>query len=137
MVGTAGKSMGSEWIGVVKRSTAAVIWTIGTSALTALAVEKEWMQFESIGYGAMVILAASGFLCGRSGKGSGAALQGLMSVGGYVAVLIVLNLLLFGGEFESVLLCISLVLLGLLIRLALNRGVQRRGRKRGYKIPKG
>ena len=107
---------------------------MGSSAFVALAVDREWMDFESVGYAAMGILITAGFLCGRGGKKESGVVHGILSAAIYVGLLLAINLLLFGGTFESVLLCIGLLLLGVLIRTGIARSGDRR--KRTYKIPK-
>ena len=82
----------------------------------------------------MGILITAGYLCGRGGKQDRKLLQGVMSAAAYMVMLLILNLLLFGGAFESVLLCTGLVLLGVFLRTWVTGN--REGRKRAYKIPK-
>lgn len=132
----AGKRTKDEWVGTLKQSVYAMAWTVGSSALFALAVDREWMAFDKVGYGAMGILLSAGFICGRGGGRSGDFIKAGLSAAGYVAMLLVINLLLFGGEFESVLLSVCLIALGALLRLGVNKGTDGRKRKRGYKIPK-
>ena len=83
----------------------------------------------------MGILITAGYLCGRGGKQERKLLQVIVSAAAYMAMLLMLNLLLFGGAFESVLLCAGLIFMGVLLR-TWGTG-SRGGQKRAYKIPKG
>jgi hypothetical protein len=130
------KSKKADWKTMIKRWLMAMLWTMGAAALTALGVDRGWIQLKGIGYAAMVILIMAGVLCGGGGKERAALLPGLLTAAGYIVVLAVWNLLLFGGEFDSAPLSAVLVCLGVLLRTGSTRWMTEGKRRGGYKIPK-
>ena len=117
---------------IMKNAGTAAVITLISSAATALAIEKEWMDFSKTGYAAMAILLASGYLCGRAGKGRRLPLAAATTAA-YMTILLITNLLFFGGQFQKIGITVLILTLGTALAMIQPGGKQKA--KVRYKIP--
>ncbi len=101
--------------GVLMGACAAMLWTIGGAALTALLIDREVLAQTAIGYGSMVILLTASIL------GSSLAWQKvkhqravvcLCAGAAYFLMLLAATALFFGGQYHAVGITAALILAG-------------------------
>ena len=118
----------------------AVLLTLAGAVTLGKLVDRQILQMESVGYGAMAVLGVSAWVAASSaikGMYGNRYLNAAIGSGVYFAVLLLVNALFFGGEYPGFWSGLAVTLLGMgTAVLTTGQGRGRASRKR-YKIPKG
>ena len=124
---------------VLKGTGIAVVWTVLCAMMIAQLINSEVMPMESVGYCSMAVHLSAVYLGALAGKRKAAhmgdAAAGITG-GCYYVILLMVNTLFFGGQFDGLGVTLALVVLssGMVI---LTAGKGRSGKHRGrYKIPR-
>ena len=91
--------------GVLMGALAALVWSVGCAALLAMLIDKEMLAYESIGYGAMLILftasALASLIAWKNIKHRKVAVC-LSAGAAYFGILLAITGLFFGGQYHGV-----------------------------------
>ena len=114
-------------------------WTLVCAMIIAKLIDSEVIAMENVGYASMVTTLSAVFVgASLAGRRAGHMIvqAAIISGAGYLACLLLVNALFFGGSYSGLGMTLILVVLatGLSI-LAVGKGRGRTGRRK-YKIPK-
>lgn len=124
--------------GILKGMGLAVGWTILASFAAAWMIDREFFRLDQAGYASMGILLVSGMLIAKtsvSGTARDKMIGSAAGIAGYLACLLAVNWLFFGGETSGFGIAFLVILLGAVIgsmKVRKGRGGQS---PRRYKIP--
>jgi hypothetical protein len=117
-----------------------VVWTVLSAAIIAKLVDSEILAVENVGYGSMVAVLSAVFMgASLAGKRAGHMVLQATVISGvaYLACLLLVNALFFGGSYTGFGVTVLLVGLATVASvLAAGKG-KGRTRRRRYKIPEG